>query len=118
MALATKLNLKPGVKVRVVGKPRSVDLDDVTTTAAAAAPAVLVFAATKAALDAKGAPFVAAAREDRIAWVAYPKAGQLDTDLSRDVVWKHLAGKGIQPVRQIAIDGVWSALRFRPGTRG
>ncbi|MFO0582677.1 MAG: hypothetical protein U0229_10410 [Anaeromyxobacter sp.] len=118
MALATKLNLKPGVKVRVIGRPRSVDLDDVATTTAAAAPAVLVFAATKAELDAKGAPFVAAAREDRLAWVAYPKAGQLDTDLSRDVVWKHLAAQGIQPVRQIAIDATWSALRFRPGTRG
>ena len=25
-----------------------------------------------------------------------------------------LAGEGVQPVRQIAIDEVWSALRFRP----
>ncbi len=26
-----------------------------------------------------------------------------------------LAARGVQPVRQIAIDDVWSALRFRPG---
>ena len=118
MSLAKKLNLRPGVKARVVGKPRGLDLGDVETTAAAGAPAVLVFAATRAELDAKGGPFVEAAREDRIAWVAYPKAGQLGTDLSRDTLAAHLTkGKGIQPVRQIAIDAVWSALRFRPGTR-
>jgi hypothetical protein len=28
-----------------------------------------------------------------------------------------LVENGVQPVRQIAIDDVWSALRFRPGKR-
>ena len=28
--------------------------------------------------------------------------------------WKHLLKQGIQGVRQVAIDGVWSAMRFRP----
>jgi hypothetical protein len=31
-------------------------------------------------------------------------------------LWKHLQGRGVQGVRQIAIDDVWSALRFRPET--
>ena len=44
----------------------------------------------------------------------YPKAGQLGTDLNRDILWKHLLKKNIQGVRQIAIDNVWSAMRFRP----
>jgi hypothetical protein len=55
------------------------------------------------------------AREDRIAWAAYPKAGQLETDLNRDVLYKHLMKQGIEAVRQIALDPVWSAMRFRPG---
>lgn len=46
--------------------------------------------------------------------VAYPKAGQLDTDLNRDVLWKRLLKSDVQGVRQIALDSVWSAMRFRP----
>ena len=41
-------------------------------------------------------------------------AGQLGTDLNRDVLAALLTGQGVQPVRQVAIDGTWSALRFRP----
>jgi phage-related baseplate assembly protein len=114
MSLARKLNLKDGMKVRVLAKPRGVDLDDVVTTTSASADGVILFVRTRAEIDAKAAPFIDAARADRIAWIAYPKAGQLGTDLNRDIVWKHLQKDGIQGVRQIAIDDVWSALRFRP----
>ena len=114
MSLAKKLNLKDGMKARVVGKPSGVSLDDVATTTSAKAEAIVVFAKTLAEVDAKCAPFIEAAREDRIAWLAYPKAGQLGTDLNRDVLWKHLQTQGIDPVRQVALDAVWSAMRFRP----
>jgi hypothetical protein len=46
--------------------------------------------------------------------VAYPKSGQLGTDLNRNSLASLLAESDVQPVRQIAIDDVWSALRFRP----
>jgi hypothetical protein len=55
-----------------------------------------------------------AAKEDRIAWVAYPKAGRLETDLNRDILWRHMETKAVSGVRQIAIDALWSAMRFRP----
>jgi hypothetical protein len=114
MSLAKKLNLKDGASMRVVGKPAGVDHDDVTTSAKA--DAVLVFVKKLAEVDRKCAPVVEAAKKDHIAWIAYPKAGQLDTDLNRDVLWKHLLKKSkIQGVRQIALDSVWSAMRFRPG---
>ncbi len=116
MELAAKLNLRPGMKVRVVGRPRDVDLPGLETTTSAAAPAVLAFARTAADLARTGGAFVGAAREDRIAWVAYPKAGQLGTDLDRDVLAELLrAREGLDPVRQVAIDATWSAMRFRPG---
>ena len=102
------------MKARVIGKPANVDLGTVATTSSADADAVIVFARTRAQVDTKAGPAVKAAKQDRIAWVAYPKAGQLDTDLNRDILWKHLLKKGVQPVRQVAIDEVWSALRFRP----
>jgi hypothetical protein len=52
--------------------------------------------------------------QHRLTWVSYPKAGQLSTDINRDTLAALLAESSIQPVRQIAIDNVWSALRFRP----
>lgn len=113
MSLAKKLNLKPGMKLRVLGKPANVSLGDVETTGSAKAEAVLVFVKSLAEVDRTCAPMVDAARKDQLAWVAYPKAGQLGTDLNRDLLWKHLQPQGIDGVRQIAIDEVWSAMRFR-----
>lgn len=112
--LAKKLNLKDGVKLRVIGMPKDVDLCDLQTTAAGDAEAVLAFAKTLAEVDATCGPTVEAARADRIAWIAYPKAGQLGTDINRDILYKHLAKEKVQGVRQIALDEVWSAMRFRP----
>jgi hypothetical protein len=114
MSLAKKLNLKAGMKLRVIGKPKSVDLGDVEVTSLANVKDVLVFLSRIADIDSVGAPVLEAARADRIAWAAYPKAGQLGTDLNRDVLAKQLEKRGAQPVRQVALDEVWSALRFRP----
>ena len=109
-----KLNLKPGMKLRVLGKPVGVKLVGVKATTSRGADGVLVFVTKLAELERKVGPLVAAAKADRLAWLAYPKAGQLGTDLNRDIVWEHMLARGVQAVRQIAIDEVWSALRFRP----
>ncbi|MCI4354737.1 MAG: hypothetical protein L3K06_05165 [Thermoplasmata archaeon] len=57
---------------------------------------------------------IASARADRLTWVAYPKGGQLGTDLSRDRVWRPLLSRGIQPVTCGSIDTVWTGRGFRP----
>jgi hypothetical protein len=44
-------------------------------------------------------------------WVAYPKANR--TDINRDSLWPILEEYGMRPISQVAIDDVWSALRFR-----
>ena len=75
---------------------------------------MILFAASRADLAERGGPFIVAAQRDALAWVAYPKAGQLDTDLNRDSLRELLGGHDIRPVRQVAIDTTWSALRFRP----
>jgi hypothetical protein len=111
MSLAKKLNLKDG-RLRVLGKPAGIDLGDVQV--AAKADAVLVFVKMLSEVDAKVGPALAVAKQDGIAWIAYPKAGQLGTDLNRDILWQHLLPQGVQGVRQVAIDATWSALRFRP----
>jgi hypothetical protein len=114
MSLAKKLNLKAGTKLRVMGKPKEVDLGDVEVTSLANVRDVLVFVTRIADIDRVAGPMLEAARADRIAWAAYPKAGQLGTDLNRDILAKELQKRGAEPVRQVAIDEVWSALRFRP----
>jgi hypothetical protein len=114
MSLAKKLNLKAGTKLRVLGKPKDVDLGDVDVTSLANVRDVLVFVTRVADIERVGTPMVEAAKADRIAWAAYPKAGQLGTDLNRDILAKELQKRGAQPVRQVALDDVWSALRFRP----
>ena len=114
MEVAKKLQVKDGSKVCVVNLPSGVELD-VETTAADSSDAVLVFVRSQAELEKHKEPAMEAARADRLSWIAYPKAGKLDTDLNRDLLARQFTGTRIRPVRQVAIDDVWSALRFRPG---
>ena len=79
------------------------------------ADAVLVFVRDSSEVEAHSAPFVEAARRDAIAYIAYPKAGKLGTDLNRDILWDMLRREGLRGVRQVSLDDVWSAMRFRPG---
>jgi len=76
--------------------------------------AFLVFVRDRAELSTAAAGIVESAKADRLTWVAYPKAGQLGTDLNRDSLAALLDKEGIRPVTQVAIDEIWSALRFRP----
>jgi len=48
-------------------------------------------------------------------WIAYPKGtSKVKTDVNRDRLWEALVPTGWRPVRQVALDDVWSAIRFRP----
>jgi hypothetical protein len=116
MDVGKRLQLKPGQGVEGVATPSGVELPDVSPNGDdKAEAALLVFVANRATLEAHRATIVEAAARDRLTWVSYPKAGQLGTDLNRDSLSALLAQSGIQTVRQISVDSVWSALRFRPG---
>jgi hypothetical protein len=55
-------------------------------------------------------------KEDALFWLCYPKKSSKlykGSDCSRETVTKLLIDEGYEPVRQIAIDEDWSALRFR-----
>ena len=114
MAVAGKLQVKPGQRVRVVNAPTDVELD-LDTVDDEGADAVLVFVRNSDELRSHEAVVIENASKDRLTWIAYPKAGKLGTDLNRDRLWQLLEDKAIQPVRNVAIDDTWSALRFRPG---
>ena len=115
MELAQKLQLRDGQRLAVVSAPDTVAaaLGDRATSADGPADGVLVFVRDSDELAA-AATAVEAAKADRLAWFAYPKGGALGTDLNRDRLAAHLRDEGVQPVRQVAIDETWSALRFRP----
>jgi hypothetical protein len=119
MDLASRLQIKPGMLVSIVAAPAggpdlAADGALQLADSPAEAGAVIAFVPRRADL-AVAQPAIEAAREDRLAWIAYPKAGQLGTDLNRDSLAQAVIDMGgLRPVRQIAINDVWSALRFRP----
>jgi hypothetical protein len=116
--LASKLQLKDGQRVEAVLAPGSVAAALIGSLAEGEdnedSPGLLVFVADSSTLEERRTQIVEAAASDRLTWVSYPKSGQLGTDLHRDSFAALLSTGRIQPVRQIALNDVWSALRFRP----
>jgi hypothetical protein len=119
MDVTAKLQIKPGQRIATLAGsgdvPSVAGEGDANPSAAPdAADAIVAFVRSRTELGTVAGPAIEAARRDRLAWIAYPKAGKLGTDLNRDILAAALAGAGVQPVRQVAIDETWSALRFRP----
>lgn len=55
-----------------------------------------------------------ALRADGKFWVAYPKPGsKIATTLNRECSWGCITGMGYEVVRDVAIDHVWTAVRFK-----
>ncbi|MFM2327489.1 MAG: hypothetical protein RIR31_1691 [Bacteroidota bacterium] len=47
-------------------------------------------------------------------WVAYPKvSSKIVSDLCRDASWDFVSEHGFETVRMIAVDNLWSAVRFK-----
>ncbi len=117
--LRTKLQVRPGQTLRVLngGDGRLDALTGALGDASlidAGGDAVLAFV-TSLEEAARLAPEAFALGQDALVWLAYPKGGsKVKTDVNRDRLWKALEGSGWRPVRQVAIDATWSALRFCP----
>jgi hypothetical protein len=114
--LAKKLLVRAGSRVAVIGAPTDIDLvlpPGAVPSERGPADIVLAYAKTSAAV--KGALAKATKRvvDGGALWIAYPKAGQLGTDLNRDILARMVQAEGLEPVTQIAVDDVWSALRFK-----
>ncbi|MBY8966828.1 hypothetical protein KHP57_14065 [Algiphilus sp. NNCM1] len=78
-------------------------------------PFAVGFAATQRECDFVSSMAANATEGDPIVWIAYPKAAskRCKCDFNRDTGWTVLGDAGFEPVRQVAIDEDWSALRFR-----
>jgi len=55
------------------------------------------------------------AEGDAVVWFAYPKGSskKYKSEINRDSGWTVLGREGFEPVRMVAIDEDWSAVRFR-----
>lgn len=114
MDLATKLQIKPDASVFVVGAPSGFAVARRTLAPSSRAAGAVVGFVTRRGEIPRQRAVLAAAAADRVAWIAYPKAGQLGTDITRDTLRADVAALGLDTVRQVAIDETWTALRLRP----
>lgn len=113
-ALCKKLGYKPGSILRLIECPEAVAPLLPDGEAADQPTIILAFVRDRAALAATAPDAIAAYRRGAALWFAYPKkSGSIVSDMSRDNGWECLSEHDLLPVTQIAIDGDWSALRFR-----
>ena len=121
--LFQKLNLGELAEIVVLNEPVSFNteleaLTDVTIhkTAGKAKQVQfgIGFAVTQKELD-KVCAALAKAEGDVIIWIAYPKQSskKYKCEFNRDTGWEVIGKLGFEPVKQVAIDEDWSALRFR-----
>ncbi len=123
--LFKKLNFKQQTEVGVFNAPASFDVEVqlMEGTAAFVRDAkkvkkgdfLIAFAATQQELDVLSNMMVSLVANDGIMWFCYPKgtSKKYKCDFNRDTGWHVLGALGFEPVRAVAIDEDWSALRFR-----
>ncbi|WP_161889397.1 YdeI/OmpD-associated family protein [Pontibacter russatus] len=76
--------------------------------------AVLLFVQRRQQLEQEVPQATALLKLGGLLWIAYPKKSSgIETDLTRDEGWRTMAELGYEPVRQVALNAIWSALRFR-----
>ena len=75
----------------------------------------LAFVTKQAEVDTLGKAIGKKAEGDAVVWFAYPKGSskKYKSEINRDSGWKVLGEAGFEPVRMVAIDEDWSAVRFR-----
>ena len=114
--LARKLQIRPGRRVRLIHAPdRHRPMLGGFDESTAGAEVVLLYSRMSDQLQRDAPAAIAAAGDDGILWVCYPKrSATTPSDLSREVVRDGMAVHGWHPVSQVSIDDTWSALRFKP----
>lgn len=123
--LLQKLNFKQQAEVVVLHAPESFkeELESMRPfarvledhTAVDEVVFALVFVLNKAQIDAAIEVLFPKLKGDDVLWFCYPKGSskKYKSEINRDQGWQQLGSLGFEPVRQVAIDADWSALRFR-----
>jgi hypothetical protein len=122
--LFTKLNLKDHPNILILNAPSSFEaelagLEDVavlrTIKDAKELGFALAFVTKQKHVDTISKAVAKKSIGDAVIWFAYPKGAskKYTCEFNRDTGWSVLGELGFEPVRQVAIDEDWSALRFR-----
>lgn len=120
--IGKKLQLKSGWQVLVLNAPAGIaDALQAAGVEVHASPekgmsydAVQVFAGDSQELKYYVPMAVPSLKRNGMFWVAYPKKSSgIKSDLNRDTGWEVVSDLGYSPVRQVAVDGTWSSLRFK-----
>lgn len=119
-----KLNYKEQITIFVLNAPA--DLQPLLDTwqqeatlknklAKSAVSFALAFCITQKEVDSIAEKLLPVAEGDAAIWFCYPKgtSKKYKCDFNRDNGWTKLGAMGWEPVRMVAIDDDWSALRFR-----
>lgn len=121
--LFLKMNLKDHKRMVVLNAPPSFEreieaLQGVTVSRSmgtAQEVAFLLAFVTKQKEVSDASRAIAKLSGDPTVWFAYPKQSskRYACEFNRDTGWKEVGTAGYEPVRMVAIDDDWSALRFR-----
>lgn len=120
--LFKKLNLTTQKQIHVLNAPQSFETELATLEGVTVKRSVsgsvsfgIAFVVTEAELASASTKLVAACEGDAVLWMAYPKGSskKYKCEFNRDSGWPTLGAAGYEPVRMVAIDEDWSALRFR-----
>ncbi|MES2688754.1 MAG: hypothetical protein V4658_00030 [Bacteroidota bacterium] len=76
---------------------------------------MILFLTTQKELDQQVPLLVNKIEDNGVLWFCYPKgtSKKYSSEINRDNGWQILGDLGFEPVRAVAIDEDWSALRFR-----
>jgi hypothetical protein len=123
MPTFAKLNLKDQAEIVVLNAPASFEpelksLKGVAVRRDAKGDDIdfsLAFVTTQKEVDTLGPQVAKKAKGDAVVWFAYPKGSskKYKSQINRDNGWAVMGKAGFEPVRMVAIDEDWSALRFR-----
>jgi hypothetical protein len=119
-----KLNLKDQRRIAIINAPESFEREVATLKAVDVVRDVrdlveitfsLAFVTKQKEVDTLAKALGKKAPGDAIVWFAYPKGSskRYTCEFNRDTGWKALGEEGFEPVRMVAIDEDWSAVRFR-----
>jgi len=123
-AVFKKLNLKDQTEIVVEAAPASFEPEiaalhgvSVKRTLRGTSPVAfaLVFVTRQNEVDAAAATIATRAVGDAIVWFAYPKKSskKYRCEFGHETGWTAIGKAGFEPVRSVAIDADWSAVRFR-----
>ncbi len=118
-----KLGMNPGMRALIIAPPRGylkllAPLSDSLTVSSRAAgnySFVQVFVTRLSEISRFARRLSKHAAQNALVWISYPKkTSKVKGTLSRDVIREAMSAAGWRAVSIVAIDRVWSALRFRP----